>query len=105
MDYLLLRDRLLREEKQLATEAGHDAEIAALIPFQQTIIGFEEARRRMETVDPQKCAAALAKMSAGHRGRAELRRRHSKANPGGAESRCRAAQPFALLAAGLVQLL
>ena len=64
VDYLLLRDRLLREQKQLANEARQDAEIAALIPFQQTIIGFEEARRRMETVEPQKCAVALAKMTA-----------------------------------------
>jgi hypothetical protein len=64
VDYLLLRDRLLREQKQLAGEARLDAEVAELVPFQQTIIGFEEARRRMETVDPQKCAAALAKLSA-----------------------------------------
>ena len=64
VDYLLLRDRLLREQRQLANEARQDAEIAALIPFQQTIIGFEEARRRMETIEPQKCAAALAKMTA-----------------------------------------
>lgn len=64
VDYLLLRDRLLREQKQLANEARQDAEIAALIPFQQTIIDFEEARRRMETIEPQKCAAALARMTA-----------------------------------------
>jgi Bacterial protein of unknown function (DUF885) len=64
VDYLLLRDRLLREQKQLANEARQDAEVQALIPFQQTIIGFEEARRRMETIDPPKCAAALAKITA-----------------------------------------
>jgi hypothetical protein len=64
VDYLLIRDRLLREQKQLANEGRQDAEVAALIPFQQIIIGFEEARRRMETVDPQKSAAALAQLSA-----------------------------------------
>jgi uncharacterized protein (DUF885 family) len=64
VDYLLLRVRLLREQKQMITEARQDAEVQALIPFQQTIIGFEEARRRMETVDPPKCAAALAKITA-----------------------------------------
>jgi uncharacterized protein (DUF885 family) len=64
VDYLLLRNHLERERKQLAEEARKDAEIAALIPFQQTIIALEEARRRMETVDAQKAAAALAKMTA-----------------------------------------
>ena len=64
IDYLLLRDRLRREQAQLAHEARQDAEIDALIPFEQTIIGFEESRRRMETVDPQKSAIALAKLTA-----------------------------------------
>jgi hypothetical protein len=63
IDYLLLRERLQREERQLAGETRQDAEIAALIPFQQTIIGLEEARRRMETVDPQKSASTLAKLT------------------------------------------
>ncbi len=61
VDYLLLRERLWREQRQLANEARLDSEVAALLPFQQTIIGFEESRRRMETVDPQKvrhCAGA-----------------------------------------------
>jgi hypothetical protein len=62
VDYLLLRDRLLREQKQVIEEGQRDAEIAALIPFQQTIIGFEEARRRMETVDGQKSALALEQL-------------------------------------------
>jgi len=52
VDYLLLRARLEREKKQLANDARQDAEIAPLIPFQQTITGLEEARRRMETVRP-----------------------------------------------------
>jgi hypothetical protein len=64
VDFLLLRDRLRREQKQLANEAREDAAVQAMIPFQQTLIGFEEARRRMETVDPQKCALALAKVTA-----------------------------------------
>jgi hypothetical protein len=64
VDYLLIRDRLLRERKQLANEARQDAEIVPLVPFQQTIVGLEEARRRMETVDPEKSAMALARMTA-----------------------------------------
>lgn len=62
VDYLLLRDRLLREQQQVVQDGRADAEIAALIPFQQTIIGFEEARRRMETIDGQKSALALEKL-------------------------------------------
>jgi hypothetical protein len=64
VDYLLLRERLLREQKALAAEARQEEEIAGLIPFQQTIIGLEEARRRMDTVEPQKSVLAVAKMTA-----------------------------------------
>jgi hypothetical protein len=64
VDYLLLRSRLEHERMQLAADGRQDSEIAALIPFQQTIIGLEEARRRMETVDPRKSAAALVKLTA-----------------------------------------
>lgn len=62
VDYLLLRNRLEHEKKQLVTEHQRDAEIAALVPFQQIVIDLEEARRRMETVDGQKSAAALANL-------------------------------------------
>jgi hypothetical protein len=64
IDYLLLHERLLDEQKQLAGEARREEEIAPLIPFQEAIIGLEEARRRMETTDPRKSAAVLAKMTA-----------------------------------------
>lgn len=64
IDYLLLNERLLDEQKQLAGEARQEEEIAPLIPFQEAIIGLEEARRRMETIDPRKSAAVLAKMTA-----------------------------------------
>ena len=63
VDYLLLRERLLREQRQVAAEARAEEEIATLIPFQQTIIGLEEARRRMETIDPQKTAVTVAKLT------------------------------------------
>ena len=59
VDYLLLRARLQREQRQVLAEGQQEAEIEPLIPFQQTIIGLEEARRRMETVDGQKTAIAL----------------------------------------------
>jgi hypothetical protein len=62
VDYLLLRTRLLGEQKALLLEGQRDADIQSLIPFQQTIIGFEEARRRMETIDGQKSAVALERL-------------------------------------------
>lgn len=63
IDYLLLRGRLLHDQKQLASESRKEEDIAPLIPFQQDIIGLEEARRRMETLDPQKSAVALNKLA------------------------------------------
>jgi Bacterial protein of unknown function (DUF885) len=62
VDYLLLRSRLEREQKQVIAEGRRDVEIQSLIPFQQTIIGFEEARRRMETIDGQKSAISLERL-------------------------------------------
>jgi hypothetical protein len=43
VDYLLLRARLRSEQAQLANQGRQDAEVKALIPFQQTVIAFEEA--------------------------------------------------------------
>jgi Bacterial protein of unknown function (DUF885) len=62
VDYLLLRARLLREQRQVIAQGKLDAEIAPLIPFAQTIIGLEEARRRMETIDGQKIALLLDRL-------------------------------------------
>lgn len=64
IDYLLLRGRVLHDQKQLAADSRQEEDIAALIPFQQDIAGLEEARRRMETVDPQKSAVTLNKIAA-----------------------------------------
>jgi hypothetical protein len=62
VDYILLRDRLKSEEKQLSREAREDDEIAALVPFQTDIVALEEARRRMETVEGQKSAGVIEKI-------------------------------------------
>jgi hypothetical protein len=62
VDYLLLRSRLEREQKALLADKEKEKEIAALIPFQQVIIEFEESRRRMETIDGQKTALTLEKL-------------------------------------------
>jgi len=59
IDYLLLEGRISRDQKELAAESRLEEEIAPLIPFQSQIGELEEARRRMETIDPQKSAAVL----------------------------------------------
>ncbi|HEY5382559.1 MAG TPA: DUF885 family protein [Acidobacteriaceae bacterium] len=59
VDYLLLRSRIEEEQRQLAATAKQEAEVAAILPFQQDIYGLEEARRRMETLDEKKAAATL----------------------------------------------
>ena len=80
VDYLLLRDRLQSEVKQLGREAREEDEIAPLVPFQQMVVGLEESRRRMETIDGQKSAANLVKISAAI-GAATASSANSKANP------------------------
>ena len=78
IDYILFRGRLEREQKQVSADARLDAELEPVIPFHQTITDLEEARRRMETVDPQKTAGTLAKMNAYI---ADLRAAAPKAEP------------------------
>jgi len=62
IDYILLRNRLDHQRKQLQLEAARLAEIEPLIPFASTIVNLEEARRRMEPLDPKKAAATLTDM-------------------------------------------
>ena len=64
VDYLLLRGHIEGEQRQLAENAKQEAEVAAILPFQQEIYGLEEARRRMETLDEKKAAATLAALTA-----------------------------------------
>ena len=47
VDYILFRNHLEHELRQLDIEAKQQAEIEPLIPFGKTIVDFEEARRRM----------------------------------------------------------
>ena len=42
VDYLLIRDLLLRDRRQLANEARQEAEIAPLIPFQRPSSGWRK---------------------------------------------------------------
>jgi len=59
VDYLLLKNHLEYETRQLDIQARQLAEIQPLVPFANSIIGLEESRRRMETIDSAKTAALL----------------------------------------------
>ena len=59
VDYLLFRNQLEHELRQLDLEAKQQAEIEPLIPFGKTIVDFEESRRSMAPIDSAKVAATL----------------------------------------------
>jgi uncharacterized protein (DUF885 family) len=59
IDYVLLRNHLQREVRQLDLQSRLQAEEAPLIPFAAAIVGLEESRRRMEPIDSAKAAQAL----------------------------------------------
>ena len=59
IDYLLFKNHLEYELRQLDIQERQLSEIAPLVPFADTIIGLEEARRRMEPIDSAKNAATL----------------------------------------------
>lgn len=59
VDYLLFKNHLDYELRQLDIQAKARAETAPFIPFAQTIIELDEARSRMEPVDSPKVATAL----------------------------------------------
>jgi uncharacterized protein (DUF885 family) len=59
IDYLLFKNHLEYELRQLDIQSRQISEIEPLVPFADTIIALEEARRRMEAIDSAKIAAML----------------------------------------------
>src|SRR5689334_22184154 len=59
VDYILFRNHLEHELRQLDIEEKQQTEIAPLIPFGTTIVDMEEARRRMDPIDSGKAATTL----------------------------------------------
>jgi uncharacterized protein (DUF885 family) len=64
VDYILLRGRLGYDLDVLKREEKLIAETQPLLPFAGIIIDLQDARRRMETVNPAAAAAQLAKLAA-----------------------------------------
>jgi len=59
IDYLLFKNHLEYELRQLDIQSRQINEIEPLVPFATKIIELEEARRRMEPIDSAKIAATL----------------------------------------------
>ena len=60
IDYVLFRDLLKYELRQLDIRAKQFDEMGPVIPFAAPIIELEEARRRMDPLDPAKAASILS---------------------------------------------
>jgi uncharacterized protein (DUF885 family) len=59
VDYVLFRNHLEHELRQLNIEARQLQEVQSLVPFSQPVIDLEEARRRMESMDSARTASVL----------------------------------------------
>ncbi len=63
IDYLLFKNHLDHELRQLDLQTKAQADVAVLVPFGQTITDLEDARRRMEAIDSPRIAALFTKMA------------------------------------------
>src|SRR3982750_855952 len=63
VDYLLFKNYLDHEQKELARSQQQISEMSALIPFAHNISDLEDSRRRMETMDPAKAASTLNELA------------------------------------------
>ncbi|HEY9501113.1 MAG TPA: DUF885 family protein [Pyrinomonadaceae bacterium] len=62
IDYILFKNHLEYELRQLEIQSRQLDEIQSLIPFAKSIIDLEETRRRMEPIDSAKVAATLTEL-------------------------------------------
>jgi uncharacterized protein (DUF885 family) len=62
IDYILFKNHLGHALHQLDIRKRQREEMAPLLPFAATILGLEEARRRMEPVKPMEAAKSLSAM-------------------------------------------
>lgn len=60
VDYVLFRNHLDYELKQIDIEAKRFGEVEPLLPFAAQLMGLEESRRRMEKIDSPRLAADLS---------------------------------------------
>jgi uncharacterized protein (DUF885 family) len=63
VDYVLFKNHLDHELRQVDIRVKQFAEIEALIPFASTLMALEDARRKMETLNSQKTAALFTTLT------------------------------------------
>ncbi|HEY0458108.1 MAG TPA: DUF885 family protein [Pyrinomonadaceae bacterium] len=63
VDYLLFKNYLNHELKELDRRARQFEEMSALLPFAKTISDFEDSRRRLETIDAARTASVLNELN------------------------------------------
>ena len=63
VDYILLKNHLERELRQLELREKQDLETKTLLPFLHTITALEDARRRLEKINPQATAMLLNQLN------------------------------------------
>jgi uncharacterized protein (DUF885 family) len=63
IDYLLFRNQLRFELRELEDDQKRRTEAAGLIPFAGSVVQLEESRRRMEPVEADKAARVLTEVS------------------------------------------
>jgi uncharacterized protein (DUF885 family) len=62
-DLQALKSRIAANARAIDAQAANQKLIEPLLPFAQAVVGLEEARRRMESMDAEKAAIALLKVS------------------------------------------
>jgi uncharacterized protein (DUF885 family) len=63
IDYVLLRNKVAQELVLLGREQKWEQETAPLLPFAATILTLNDARLRMETLDPGRAASTLSALA------------------------------------------
>ncbi len=63
VDFVLLESLVARQGRRLRASAKELAEAGHLLTFAETIVGLEEARRRLEPVDAEQAAGILAELA------------------------------------------
>jgi hypothetical protein len=63
IDHIVLRRRIAAELRLIEREEQWQSETTELLPFANTILALNDARMRMEPLDPEKAAATLDKLA------------------------------------------